>query len=107
MVSYLPSPNLPGEGPTRANNWAFAPTNATDDDQWSVRIDQRFSDKHSLFGRITRNTGQSVNTGEYGTIADNTLGNINNRVLNGVVNGTYLLSPTRILNYRVGASPTF
>ena len=45
-----------------------------------------------------------MNTGEYGTIADNTLGNINNRVLNGVVNGTYSLSPTRIFNYRVGAS---
>ena len=102
MASFLPAPNLPGEGPARVNNWAFAPSNATDDDQYSVRIDQRISDKHSIFGRLTRNLGVSKNTGEFGTIADNTLGNIQNRVANGVVNGTYLLSPTRILNYRSG-----
>jgi hypothetical protein len=107
MAAFLPNPNLPGEGPARVNNWAFAPSNATDDDQYSIRIDQRISDKHSIFGRVTRNMGESRNTGEFGTIADNSLGNIKNRVLNSVVNGTYLLSPTRILSYRAGATRRF
>ena len=65
MMSLLPAPNRPGEGPAFINNWAFAPTNATDSDQWSVRVDQRFSDKHGIFARVTRNSGLNTNTGTY------------------------------------------
>ena len=107
MISYVPQPNRPGDGPAQINNWAYAPVNATSSDQWSARIDQRFTDKHSLFARVTRNTGLNSNTGEYGTIADNTLGAITNRVLNGVINGTYVFSPTRIWNYRYGGTRRF
>lgn len=104
MMSFLPAPNRAGEGPGQINNYAFAPTNATGSDQWSVRVDQRFSDKHGLFVRVTRNSGLNTNTGTYGTIADDTMGAIENRVLNGVINGTYTLSANKILSYRYGAA---
>jgi len=104
LISYMPQPNVPGTGPAQINNWAYAPQNTTQSDQWSIRIDHRFTDKHSLFGRVTRNTGETSQTGEFGTIAEAAMGAISNRVLNGVINGTYLLSPTRILNYRYGAA---
>ncbi len=107
LTSFLPAPNRPGDGPALINNWAYAPKNATNSDQWSLRVDHRFSDSHSLFGRITRNTGLNSNSGEFGTLADAAMGAIENRVLNGVVNGTYLLSPTRILNYRLGVARRF
>jgi len=104
LLSYLPEPNIAGTGLAQINNWAYAPTNTTTSDQWSVRVDHRFSDSHNLFGRVTRNTGVNAQTGEFETIAAAAMGAIDNRVLNGVMNGTYLLSPTRILNYRYGAA---
>lgn len=107
LTSFLPAPNRPGDGPALINNWAYAPKNATNSDQWSMRIDHRFSDNHSLFGRVSRNTGLNSNSGEFGTLADAAMGAIENRVLNGVVNGTRLLSPTRVLNYRLGAARRF
>jgi hypothetical protein len=102
MASYLPAPNRPGDGPSLINNWAYAPKEVANSDQWSFRIDHRFTDSHSLFGRLTRNTGADSNTGEFGTIADSALGNDQNHVWNAVLNGTILLSATRVVNYRYG-----
>jgi hypothetical protein len=96
IMSYLPPPNRPGEGPAQINNWVYAPKETTQSDQWSVRLDHRFSDSHNLFGRVTRNKGLDTNTGEYGTLADSVLGAIENHAWNAVLNGTLLLAPTRI-----------
>ncbi|MEO7650403.1 MAG: hypothetical protein ABIZ80_08030, partial [Bryobacteraceae bacterium] len=104
LASFLPQPNRPGEGPAQINNWAFAPKETTTSDQWSVRLDHRFSDRHNVFGRISRNHGLDTNTGEYGTLADTAMGAIENGAWNSVINGTFLLSPTRVLNYRYGFS---
>jgi hypothetical protein len=43
---FWPKPNLPGA----ANNYAFVGTRTSDVDQFSGRIDHRFSDKDSLYG---------------------------------------------------------
>ncbi len=107
ILSYLPAPNRPGQGPAQINNWTYAPKETTKSDQWSVRLDHRFSDSHNLFGRVTRNKGLDTNTGEYGTLADSVLGAIENHAWNAVLNGTLLLSPTRIVNYRYGFSRRF
>lgn len=107
LLRFLPDPNRPGEGPAGINNYTWAPSQGINSDQWSVRLDHRFSDQHNLFGRVTRNTGDSGNTGPYGNIADTVLGVTLNRVWNGVVNYTAVLSPSRILNVRVGATRRF
>ena len=104
LASYLPQPNRPGEGAALINNWAFAPKETTTSDQWSARLDHRFSDRHNLFGRLSHNQGVDTNTGEYGTLADTAMGAIENHAWNSVINGTFLLSPTRVLNYRYGFS---
>lgn len=69
MQQYVPLPNRPGEGPARLNNWVYAPDEVTHSDQFSIRLDHRFSDRHSLDGRYTRNTGYSTNSGEFDTPA--------------------------------------
>ncbi len=107
IASYYPSPNAPGDGPARINNLLWAPRNFVNSDQWSARVDHRFSDNLSLFGRFTRNTGDSGGNGPYNNIADPVLGVIQNRVMNGVVNMTSVLSPTRILNVRLGVTRRF
>lgn len=106
-LSFVPLPNRAGEGPAQINNYVFTPLNFINSDQWSARVDHRFSERHGIFGRATRNTGVSGNTGPFGNIADNVLGDIVNRVINVVINDTYTLSARRILNLRYGLTRRF
>ncbi len=107
MLSFVPLPNIAGSTPALINNLAWAQQFAINSNQWSVRLDHRFSDRHSLFGRVTRNTGDSANNGPYGTPADNVLGITLNRVWNAVLNDTFAFSPTMLLNVRYGISRRF
>jgi hypothetical protein len=104
MLPYIPLPNQPGTGPAGVNNFAWAQQAFVNSDQWNVRIDQRFSDRHSLFGRITRNTGNSGNTGPFNNVADNVLGIDVSHVINGVLNDTLTLNATTLLNLRFGVT---
>ena len=102
LMSFLPLPNRPGEGPARINNFAFAPQNELSSNQWSARLDHRFSDRHNLFGRVTRNTGYNNNTGPYENVADNVLGAIRHGAINVVLNDTLTISSSRLLSTRFG-----
>jgi len=101
---HIPLPNRPGEGPAKLNNWAYYSREDTRSDQWSVRLDHRVSERHTVFGRYTRNTGESENPGEFGTPADTQHIRFTNDTFNAVVNGTYVFTPARVLNYRFGAT---
>ena len=63
MLTYIPLPNSAGIGPAGVNNYVWAQQAFINSDQWSVRIDHRFSDRQMLFGRFTRNTGDSGKPG--------------------------------------------
>ena len=104
MMQYIPLPNQAGTGAAGVNNYVWTQQAFLDSDQWSVRIDQRFSDRHSLFGRFTRNTGDSGNSGPFGNVADNVLGVDLNRVINAVINDTYAVNPTTLVNIRFGVT---
>lgn len=107
LLKFMPVGNRAGEGPAIINNYVWAANQAINSNQWTARIDHRLSDKHSIFGRVSRNTGDNGNNGPYGNIADSVLGVTVNRVWNGVINMTSVLSPTRILNLRLGATRRF
>ncbi|MBL8229653.1 MAG: hypothetical protein JNL98_14285, partial [Bryobacterales bacterium] len=107
LAAFYPNANTAGEGPARINNLLWAPKNFVNSNQWSARLDHRFSERMSLFGRVTRNTGDSGGNGPYNNIAEPVLGIIANRVVNGVVNTTAVLSPSRILNLRAGVTRRF
>lgn len=102
MLSYIPLPNSPGSGPAGINNYVWQQQRYINSDQWSVRIDHHVSDRQTLFGRVTRNTGNSGDTGPFGNAADNVLGIDLNHVINVVLNDTYVVSPTAVLNVRYG-----
>ncbi|NBO64682.1 MAG: carboxypeptidase regulatory-like domain-containing protein, partial [Acidobacteria bacterium] len=102
MLSFLPAPNRPGEGPAGINNFVFAPENLLSSNQWSLRMDHRVSERHNLFGRVTRNTGFNSNTGPFDNIADNVLGKIKHSAINFVLNDTLTLTPSRLLSTRFG-----
>lgn len=107
VLKFLPLPNTTGEGPARFNNYLFQQKSFANSDLWSARIDQRFSERFSLFGRVTRSVADEGSTGEFGTLADTTTGPTNNRVINAVLNSTHVLNPTRILNWRLGFTRRF
>lgn len=107
MVGFYPLPNRAGDTAALINNYVFAPASYVNSDQYSVRLDHRISARHSLFGRYTYNKGDTGTSGPYGNIADNVLGVTINRVHNASINLTTLLSASRILNFRLGATRRF
>lgn len=107
LLRFLPLPNRPGQEPAQINNYVWSPVSFVNSDQWSGRMDHRFSELHSLFVRISRNTGDTGQSGPYNNIADTVLGTTVNRVLNGALNYISTLSTTRILNLRFGAVRRF
>lgn len=107
FAAFYPLPNRTGETAALINNFVFAPASYVNSDQYSARIDHRINDRNSLFGRYTYNNGDTGTSGPYNNIADNVLGVTVNRVHNAAVNLTTLLSSTRILNLRLGATRRF
>jgi len=107
LAAFYPAANAPGEGPARINNLRYTPRNFINSNQWSARMDHRFPGSLSMFGRLTRNTGDSGGNGPFNNIAEPVLGIIVNRVVNGVLNLTAVLSPQRILNVRSGVTRRF
>lgn len=107
FAGFYPLPNRTGDTAALINNFVFAPASYVNSDQYSARIDHRLSERNSLFGRYTYNTGNTGTSGPYNNIADNVLGVTVNRVHNASVNLTTLLSTTRILNVRLGATRRF
>ncbi|MFN0103902.1 MAG: carboxypeptidase regulatory-like domain-containing protein [Bryobacteraceae bacterium] len=107
LVAFYPQPNRTGETAALINNFVFAPRSYVNSNQVSARIDHRIGARHSLFGRYTYNSGDTGTTGPYDNIADNVLGITVNRVHNAAINLTTILSATRILNFRIGATRRF
>lgn len=102
LLGYLPQPNRAGDGPAHIDNFLYSGHNNTASDQGSMRIDHRFSDRHGIFGRVTRTVTRINSPATLDSIAD---GNGDNQVqgyANGVINGTYVLGPKRVANYRFG-----
>ena len=107
MVSYYPLPNRTGDTAALINNYVYGPAGYVESDQYSARIDHKLSARNSLFGRYTYNTGETLTSGPYGNIAENTTGVNTNRVHAASINLTTLISASRILNFRLGATHRF
>ncbi|MDE0105012.1 MAG: TonB-dependent receptor [Bryobacterales bacterium] len=67
-VALYPAPNLPGTGPARINNFIAAGSGATDDDNLDVRVDHRYTDRHTTFFRWSYRDYGDVRPNFYGTI---------------------------------------
>ncbi len=107
LAGFYALPNRAGETASLINNYVWAPVSYVNSNQLTFRIDHRFNERHSMFGRYTHNSGDTGAGGPFKNIADNVNGVTVNRVHNVVVNHTATLSPTRILNLRIGATRRF
>ncbi len=105
VLGWYPAPNrTPTNSNTFSNNFQDAQARNVGWSQWNTKIDHRFSDSNSLFGRYSqarhRPSGNDVFTNP--NVGRNRNDDQTNR--NFIISDTHTFSPTLINNLRMGFS---
>jgi hypothetical protein len=101
LLNLYPAPNSPG----LFNNYAANPALRNDVNQFDIRIDQNFSDKDSIFGRVSYSRNPELIPGPFPGIADGGSfadGDQTANSSNSVISETHLFSPTLVNEVRAG-----
>jgi hypothetical protein len=101
LLDLYPAPNNPG----LFNNYASNPVQSNDVNQYDVRVDQNFSDKDSLFARVSYSDNPQLIPGPFPGIADGGAfytGDQSATAINAVVSETHSFSPNLVNEIRVG-----
>ena len=101
LQKYYPLPNL-NVGPSVLPNYQFAGTNNTQSDQAGIRIDHRFGDNDSLFGRYNRSNSTLLRPEGLPSYQQSLV----NYAQTLALGYTHLFSPTTILNVHYGYTNT-
>ena len=102
MMSYYPMPN---NGDNPYNNWAGSGANTDGNNQWDLRIDQRFSEKLTFNARYSMSSGPYQGWNCYGNALDPcTQGPGVGGSRQVALNLNYTFSPTTLLNVSAGFS---
>ena len=105
VLPWWPAPNKePSNQYTFSQNFQDAQVNKVNWSQWNVKIDHRFSDKNTLFGRYTSARHQPSRNDVFTdpNVGRNRFDDQTNR--NFVISDTHTFSPTLINSLRVGTS---
>ncbi len=103
LLNLYPAPNLSGV----FNNYVSDRINSNDTNQFDARVDQTFSDKDTLFGRITNVRNPQFIPGPFPGIADGGgfgSGNQNSISWNGVLSETHSFSADMVNEARIGVN---
>jgi hypothetical protein len=99
VINALPKPNLPGT----SNNYESSPADTVYNDKGDVRYDQYFGQKLALFGRYSQNNTRIFSPPAIpGPAGGNANGNVYVRNLQADPGVTWTISPTSVLEVRVG-----
>ena len=105
LINLFPTPNAPGDPITGANNYVLSFKDTTGDDGWVGKVDHRFSDNHSIFGRYSTRSWFVTRAGNF---RNEVTGDRETRDAPGFAfDDTYTMNPTTILNFRYGFSRFF
>ncbi|HLM99346.1 MAG TPA: TonB-dependent receptor [Bryobacteraceae bacterium] len=106
MLNYFPMPNTGGiiGTPSYNNffNWIKSGANRTNNDQFDIKIDHRFSDKSLLSAKYSQQNNLFTPENFYGNIADSNSGPTPTRVHALALNWTYTFSPTILMTLSAG-----
>lgn len=108
VMKYYPHANVPGNAITNANNYYATGAHLTDIDQPDVRIDHNLSDRDRFFGRYSYRLTKDAPPAMFPEdikIAENRIIQ-ENHAHNAVVDYSRTISPTTILNARLGFART-
>lgn len=101
LQKYYPLPNL-NVGANVSPNYQFAGTNNTQNDQTGIRVDHRFGDNDTIFGRYNRTNATLLRPESLPTYQQSLV----NYAQTFALGYTHLFSPTVILNIRYGYTNT-
>jgi outer membrane receptor protein involved in Fe transport len=99
-LGLLPTPNFGAAGADTRNYIRIAPR-PFGNNQWDVKIDHRFGDRNTMFGRVSRSKSSSINPGSFdgfiGGGGDNVRG-----AVHSVINDTHIFTPSVVNEFRAG-----
>lgn len=99
VMSKYPNPNQP-DGIYGANTYNTLFKQPTDNDQYSVRIDHKFSDRDSIFGRASVINNSQKETDAVAAIEDPSFSSsLINNPRNFAISETHIVSPKLINNF--------
>ena len=101
LLNLFPAPNNSG----LFNNFTSNPVLSNNTDQFDVRVDQNFSSKDSVFGRVTYVDNPEFIPGPFGGIADGgpfSAGDQSVTSVNSALSETHVFSPTLVNEARLG-----
>jgi hypothetical protein len=101
LLNLYPAPNIAG----LFNNYAANPVTRNDVNQGDIRIDQNFSDKDSIFGRVSYSDNPAIIPGPFPGIADGSAffqGIQSATASNSVLSETHVFSPNVVNEIRAG-----
>ena len=101
LLNLYPAPNNPG----LFDNYATNPVLKNDVNQFDIRVDQNFSDKDSIFGRVSYSDNPAFFPGPFPGIADGgsfSQGTQTATTINAALSETHLFSPTFVNEVRLG-----
>ncbi len=105
LINLFPLPNAVGDSVTKANNFLLSFKDPVFDNGFVTRVDHRFSDRHSIFGRFSKRHFRVVRQGNF---KNEVTQDYDDRVAPGFAfDDTLTLSPNTILNFRYGFSRFF
>ena len=103
VLAALSPPNLPGN----SNNYESAPADTTDGNKGDVRLDYFINQKISLFARYSQSDTNIFSPASIpGSAGGNSNGNVFIYNKQGVLGGTWTLSPTSVAEARLGIDYT-
>jgi hypothetical protein len=110
MMQFYPMPNV-NVGTDQYdpyNNWTGSGINTGGSDQFDIRIDHRFNDQTSIYGRFSRGRSSGHGMNCFGTALDPcTQGPGSGRTHSGVLALNHTFSPTTLLNVTYGVTRNF
>jgi len=99
-LNALPLPNYGAPG-AQAANYLFIAQQPFDSDQYDVRVDQQFSEKNTMFARVSRSLQNSTNPGSFQGFLGGGTSNINNSI-NSILNDVHIFTPSLVNEARFG-----
>ncbi|HLH05211.1 MAG TPA: TonB-dependent receptor [Bryobacteraceae bacterium] len=101
LQKYYPQPNL-NVGPSVLPNYEFTGSNNTQSDQTGIRVDHRFGDNDTIFGRYNRSNATLLRPESLPSYQQSLV----NYAQTFALGYTHLFGPTVVLNIRYGYTNT-
>jgi len=102
VLKILPQPNTAGDAIINTRNFAATGKTVTMNDRFDARIDWSRSERHTLYGRITKAWQENVAPKFFGNGLDTNFSDVNPRH-QIIIGNTFVWNPTFVTNILIGS----